>query len=99
MIEKLEEMGLNALLVTDIKNIRYLTNFTGSSGFLILTVERSIFVTDFRYKTQAEEEVIGFELRINREKIPDVLVKIAKELELKSLCFEVSKREHYQKDR
>jgi Xaa-Pro aminopeptidase len=88
VIEKFIKMNLDALLITDIKNIRYLTNFTGSSGFLLLTEERSTLVTDFRYKTQAEEEVIGFELRIENEKLPDVVAKLTEELDLKNLGFE-----------
>lgn len=86
--EKLEKMAIDALLVTDIMNIWYLTNFTGSSGFLILTAGRSIFVTDFRYKTQAEREVIGFELRIEKEKMSDSVAKFIKELGLKTIGFE-----------
>ncbi len=44
-------------LVSTIVNVRYLSGFTGSSGFILLARDRNIFVTDFRYKEQAEREL------------------------------------------
>ncbi|MEK6791246.1 MAG: Xaa-Pro peptidase family protein [Deltaproteobacteria bacterium] len=55
---------LDALLVTDIKNIRYLTGFTGSSAYLVLTASRAYFLTDSRYALSAETEVKGLDVRI-----------------------------------
>jgi Xaa-Pro aminopeptidase len=43
--------GLDALVVTSLPNILYLTNFTGSSAIAVLTADRLYFVTDFRYIT------------------------------------------------
>jgi Xaa-Pro aminopeptidase len=43
--------GLDALLVTSLPNILYLTNFTGSSATLVVTADRIYFITDFRYTT------------------------------------------------
>ena len=48
--------GLDALLVTDLVNVRYLTGFTGSNAALLLHVDgddASRFCTDGRYRTQA----------------------------------------------
>jgi Xaa-Pro aminopeptidase len=98
VVEKLEEIDLEALLVTDIRNIRYLTGFTGSSGFILLSEDRSIFITDFRYKTQAEEEVSDFELRIEKGKLPDIMEKLVRELDLKTIGFEANAPfDHYKK--
>src|SRR5690349_18028926 len=47
--EMLREQSLDALIVTSLPNILYLTNFTGSAAIVLLTPERLIFVTDFRY--------------------------------------------------
>jgi Xaa-Pro aminopeptidase len=52
--------GLDALLVTDLHNIRYLTGFTGSNGALLVAAggdEDSAFCTDGRYLIQAADEV------------------------------------------
>ena len=49
--------GLEALLVTHLPNIRYLTGFTGSAGLLLLRPDDALLFTDFRYATQAPAEV------------------------------------------
>ncbi|MEY2467677.1 MAG: Xaa-Pro aminopeptidase [Actinomycetota bacterium] len=49
--EDLSARGLDALVVTSLPNILYLTNFTGSSAIVVLTADRVYFVTDFRYVT------------------------------------------------
>jgi Xaa-Pro aminopeptidase len=43
--------GLDALVVTSLPNILYLTNFTGSSAIAVLTPDGVHFITDFRYVT------------------------------------------------
>ena len=48
---ELESRGLDALVVTALPNILYLTNFTGSSAILVVTATRLAFITDFRYVT------------------------------------------------
>lgn len=49
--------GLDGLLVTDILNVRYLTNFTGSNAILYVTKRDGFFITDFRYIEQAKKEI------------------------------------------
>ena len=43
--------SLDALVITSLPNILYLTNFTGSSAIVVLTADRLRFITDFRYVT------------------------------------------------
>jgi Xaa-Pro aminopeptidase len=47
--ERLAALGLDALVVSSMPNVLYLTNFTGSSAIVVLTADRVVFVTDFRY--------------------------------------------------
>ena len=49
--EALTAAGVDALVVTALPNVLYLTNFTGSSGIAILDADRIRFLTDFRYVT------------------------------------------------
>jgi len=49
--EALAAAGVDALVVTALPNVLYLTNFTGSSGIAILAADRIRFLTDFRYVT------------------------------------------------
>jgi Xaa-Pro aminopeptidase len=60
------ERDLDALLVTDLVNLRYVTGFTGTNGLAVVGAGADgarVFVTDFRYVERAEEEVQGFERR------------------------------------
>ncbi len=50
-------LGADALVVTHLPNIRWLTGFTGSAGIVVLTSSRLALVTDFRYAVQAPQEV------------------------------------------
>jgi Xaa-Pro aminopeptidase len=68
----LAESELDALLVTRLVNVRYLTGFTGSNATLLVTADGGggTFVTDGRYAEQAAAEVAdlghGLELVIDR---------------------------------
>ena len=48
---ELAARGLDALVITSLPNILYLTNFTGSSAIVVVSPDRLFFVTDFRYLT------------------------------------------------
>ncbi|HET7586050.1 MAG TPA: aminopeptidase P family protein [Gemmatimonadaceae bacterium] len=52
----LRDAALDALLLTSLPNIRYVTGFSGSSALLLVTESDAVLVTDFRYDTQAREE-------------------------------------------
>ena len=54
---RLAEAGCDALLVTNVTNIRYLTGFTGSAALLLVTPDRLVFVTDGRYRDQAAAQL------------------------------------------
>jgi Xaa-Pro aminopeptidase len=53
----LAEAGVDALLVTHLANVRYLTGFTGSSAMLLVTGDTMVFTSDGRYRTQAGEQL------------------------------------------
>ena len=63
--------GLDAVLVTNLLNVRYLTGFTGSNGALLVrTGGRDLLGTDGRYTTQAGAQVPDVELLIDRATLP-----------------------------
>jgi Xaa-Pro aminopeptidase len=58
VIDHFGEAGCDALLVSDLLNIRYLTGFTGSAARLVLQPgEPGVLVTDGRYEDQAAQEL------------------------------------------
>jgi Xaa-Pro aminopeptidase len=62
LLELVAERELDALLVTELVDVRWLTGFSGTSGACVLTPDERLFLTDFRYVEQAGEQVEGFEV-------------------------------------
>jgi Xaa-Pro aminopeptidase len=50
---RLASAGVDALLVTDLTNVRWLTGFTGSAGRVLLLADELVLVVDGRYGDQA----------------------------------------------
>lgn len=65
------DAGCEALVVTELSNIRYLTGFTGSNALLIVRPDDLVFVTDGRYRDQAAEQLgaagVDADVRIERD--------------------------------
>lgn len=56
--ERIAGADLDAMLVSSLPNIRYLSGFTGSSGLLVLGARSGdLFFTDFRYQSQVAAEL------------------------------------------
>ena len=69
MLERLKRIrqhiadnGLDALFVSQAENRRYLSGFTGSSGYLFITQSDAILATDFRYIEQAQGQAPDFKI-------------------------------------
>jgi Xaa-Pro aminopeptidase len=57
---RLADVPCEALLVTNLTNVRYLTGFTGSAALLLVAADDAaelVFVTDGRYRDQAASEL------------------------------------------
>ncbi len=76
---------LDALLVSRPPNVRYLTAFTGSNGLALVSSGQIIFITDFRYLTQAEEEVApvlpGVRIEIGTGDLLELAAQLVREQE------------------
>ncbi len=57
----IHEIGCDCAIVTDRASVRYLSGFTGSAGYLLISREEKLLVTDFRYTEQASEQAKDFE--------------------------------------
>src|SRR4030043_57087 len=88
--ESLNRRGVDGFLITDINNVRYFTGFSGSSGPLLITGEKSFFVTDFRYKEQSEREVKGWDIVIGKGDIVKTIKNLSKKTGIKKLGIEAS---------
>ncbi len=55
--ESLKEENLDAMLVSHLPHVRYLSGYSGSNGLVLVTDKNAWFFTDFRYAEQAKKEV------------------------------------------
>ena len=55
--ETLADAEVDALVVTTLANVRYLTGFTGSAGVVVVTEKGATLTTDGRYRTQSAEQL------------------------------------------
>ena len=86
--QALVEHQIDALLITSGYNRRYITDFTGTAGVAIVSQERAIFITDFRYTEQASKEIKGFEIvQHSKTLIEEVSAQVEK-MGVKNLGFE-----------
>ena len=59
---QLAERNLDAILISAPENRRYLSGFTGSSGYLLITPSRAMLFTDSRYSEQAVNQAPDFQV-------------------------------------
>ena len=64
LADRVKEEGLDALWVSSLVNIRYLTGFTGSFAQLLIAPSETILITDGRYKEQVQTEAKGCRTRV-----------------------------------
>jgi len=69
---ELDDAGVDALLVTRMVNVRYLTGFTGSAGSLLVAGDAARFVTDGRYGEQAGDQLGAAGVDVTIEIAPTV---------------------------
>jgi len=81
--------GVEALLFLDLKNIRYLTGFTGSDGALIVSRRSAVLLVDGRYTAQAGKETRHIRVFEYREK-SEGIAGITSGLGVRTLGFEAA---------
>jgi Xaa-Pro aminopeptidase len=80
----------DALLVTNFKNVTYLTGFTGDDSYLLVARDGETLITDPRYTTQLGEECQGLKLRVREpgERMLPVVAEVVQKLNVKRLGIE-----------
>ena len=82
-----KDHALDALLFTNLTNVRYLSGFSGSEGALLVTPEDAWFLCDSRYITQAADEVHDANIREFAAKY-DEICKLISENSFQRIGFE-----------
>ena len=89
--QRLADEEIEALFVSAPENRRYLSGFTGSAGYLVITQEHAILATDFRYWEQVGRQSRDFELvKLTQGDIKSWLPPVLQRVKSGSLGFEAS---------
>jgi len=97
---KLKYIGADAILIEKKENYRYMSGFTGTFAYLIISNEDSLILTDSRYTEQAAKQVPDYELVnfIGSNVIENILIeKNIKKLAIEGDTVTVTKYKDYQK--
>ncbi len=87
--KKLKELDVEAILLSDAYNVRYYTGYSGGDGFVLVTIDKVIILTDSRYVEQvAKESPSCLCYDIGRNTYAVVISKLLKEKEIHRLGFE-----------
>ncbi len=62
LVDQLETNNLDAIIISSPQNRTYLSGFSGSSGYLLISRDKRLLATDFRYFEHVEKEVSEFTL-------------------------------------
>lgn len=82
------ERNVDGLLICKPENRAYLSGFTGSSAWLLISADRAVLMTDFRYVEQATNQAQAYEIvRHGPTHYPNV-AEIAGQMGIKRLGFE-----------
>ena len=90
MRPKLIEEELDAVLITQPENRRYLSGFTGSAGVLLISAEQAILATDFRYYEQVSKQAPDFELAKIKDKFTNILPDLVAQVGARRVGFEAA---------
>ncbi|MBP2016670.1 Xaa-Pro aminopeptidase [Symbiobacterium terraclitae] len=82
------ERGIDGLLVAKPENRAYLSGFTGSAGVLLITADRAVLVTDFRYTEQAAAQAPAFEVVKPESTNQALLARLVDETGIRRIGYE-----------
>jgi Xaa-Pro aminopeptidase len=83
-----KKQRIDGLIVTNLRNIRYLCGYSGSSGLLWISKKQSAFFTDFRYQEQVKREVFGAKAVIIKKSLYEELFQLPDFRKARNIGFE-----------
>lgn len=84
----LKQRNIDAAIITNLPNVRYLTGFTGTSGAVVISSRKAFFVSDFRYQEQTKQEISGYEIEIYKDSFETYLQSLLKRIKCGVVGFE-----------
>ncbi len=94
----LENAGYGAVLLTSPQNRFYVTGFHSSAGIALISKDRALFATDFRYFEDAGAKIRDFELVMTEQgrSYPDIINAFCREAGIEKLAFEADSMSYAQ---
>ena len=86
--DRLQDSEADALLVSNGYNRRYLSGFTGSSGWLLISNAAALLITDSRYTEQAGKQARDFTIAPQSGQFAPLLLDLCKQYGCERLAFE-----------
>jgi Xaa-Pro aminopeptidase len=89
---RLPELEIDALLVTRLPNVRYVTGFTGSNGQALVTSDGDgdVFMTDGRYTEQSRREVPDMRRETYLAEFATMFAKACRDAKVSRVGFETA---------
>lgn len=91
---RLSELGLDAMLVTSRSNRWYMSGFSGSSGALLVSADKALLFTDFRYTERATAQAPAFTVIQHGSPISKWVQEAAAQQGLRKIGFETDQLVH-----
>lgn len=91
---RMESLGVDCALIATLQNVRYLSGFSGTSGSVLLFGNESFFLTDFRYTSQAENEVRNHKI-VEYKEFNDSLTALLRANGAARMGFETERMTHH----
>src|SRR5690606_9180510 len=85
---RFEDLDIDGFLTFHGPNRRYLSGFTGSAGYVLVTARHAVLLTDSRYTEQARQQAPDFEVIQHGDEVWDALSQQVRRAGVKHLGFE-----------
>ena len=86
--QSLAEKGIDAIFISQPENRRYLSDFDGSAGFLLITEQDATLATDFRYVEQARAQAPDYKIFRIDNHTADWFLRLIDRFDIRRLAFE-----------
>ena len=96
--EGLQRRDVDALLVVDLINVRYLTGFSGTNGQLLVSSDGAVFFSDLRYEARARDLVQVADVAIYPARLAEELAGRVESSGIRRLGIEASSMTIGQRD-
>jgi Xaa-Pro aminopeptidase len=86
--QAMQDNNVEAMFIKSPINRRYLTGFTGSAGYVLITHHEAYLLTDFRYMTQAPQQAEGYTVVEHGPKVMESIKELLSANKIDQLGFE-----------